>query len=249
MNRIAILSYLGALMLGCAANVAEGEPANSESAGPEPVDDIHEDAPGSGTEDIGSVTSAACAYRSDFVSSITPGEGYWGTWAQCFEWCEENGPWFGRTYADSMNFRSESPRGSGDDTGLNGVQVRCTKQVSPGEAIGWTSASSTVAPWGAWGGFAQPCPMGQPMVAARMKIETPQGNGDDTAANRLEFKCRDGNVRSPDANSSWGTWGDWKQCPANTAICGIRTRVESSRGSGDDTALNGVELACCTLNP
>ena len=33
-------------------------------------------------------------------------------------------------------------------------------------------------------------------------------------------------------------------CPDGFAVMGIRTQVQFAQGSGDDTALNGVELYC-----
>ena len=50
---------------------------------------------------------------------------------------------------------------------------------------------------------------------------------------------------------SWGTFGSWsKSCDANSAVCGLRTKVEPPKGNifADDTALNDVQLYCCPLN-
>ena len=47
-------------------------------------------------------------------------------------------------------------------------------------------------------------------------------------------------------NGYWGTYGAWSDsCLANTAVCGIRTKIEKPQGRADDTALNDVELYCC----
>ena len=44
----------------------------------------------------------------------------------------------------------------------------------------------------------------------------------------------------------WGKYGEWSEtCTPNTAVCGIQTKIEKPQGSGDDTALNDVELFCC----
>lgn len=48
-----------------------------------------------------------------------------------------------------------------------------------------------------------------------------------------------------------GLWGDWTgsvMCPANTYVCGMKTRFEASQGGGDDTALNGISMTCCSFN-
>lgn len=34
-------------------------------------------------------------------------------------------------------------------------------------------------------------------------------------------------------------------CPGSEVICSIQQRIEAHIGSGDDTALNGVEFQCC----
>ncbi len=43
----------------------------------------------------------------------------------------------------------------------------------------------------------------------------------------------------------WGTWRTWYYCPSGTYVCGARVKYESSVGSADDTAMNGIEFACC----
>jgi hypothetical protein len=47
-----------------------------------------------------------------------------------------------------------------------------------------------------------------------------------------------------------GLWGNWKEnirCPVGTYVCGLETRFEPNRGSGDDTALNGIRMICCNF--
>jgi hypothetical protein len=143
--------------------------------------------------------------------------------------------------------KSETPRGSGDDTALNGIELECRIQQSSPYYDAWSWRRSSEGGWGSWLAYAQRCGKGNAIRGVRMKVESSQGGGDDTGANRLEYSCADGSIRSPDAYTSWGTWSEWKYCPSGSAICGIRTRVEGSRGSSDDTALNGAEFACCSL--
>ena len=71
-------------------------------------------------------------------------------------------------------------------------------------------------------------------------------SGDDTAGNTVNMVCTDGIVLEGNGGK-WGTWTDIVSCPFNTAICGIKTKVEMPQGSKDDTALNDVELFCCKL--
>ena len=79
-----------------------------------------------------------------------------------------------------------------------------------------------------------------------------QGTGDDTAANNMKVRCRsfygykEHERYMGNGNDGWGSYGHWsKSCAANTAVCGIRTSIETPQGRGDDTALNDVELYCC----
>jgi hypothetical protein len=48
----------------------------------------------------------------------------------------------------------------------------------------------------------------------------------------------------------WGSWHGWQYCPPKTYVCGARVRFEASQGAGsrdDDTAMNGIEFACCSF--
>jgi hypothetical protein len=46
----------------------------------------------------------------------------------------------------------------------------------------------------------------------------------------------------------FGGWNNAVTCDAGTSVCGIKVRFEGNQGSGDDTALNAVEFACCSDN-
>lgn len=43
--------------------------------------------------------------------------------------------------------------------------------------------------------------------------------------------------------TNWGDWGGWAECTNSFAV-GFITKVESSQGIGDDTAMNGLYLYC-----
>ncbi len=44
---------------------------------------------------------------------------------------------------------------------------------------------------------------------------------------------------------SWGSWQSWTNCDEGFYVCGLQQRVESSQGSGDDTAVNDIAIRCC----
>ena len=102
--------------------------------------------------------------------------------------------------------------------------------------------------WGGWTGKVSCGKNGAFLKGAQFRSESNQGleGHDDTAGNSLNMECTDGNILEPNG-SGWGTWSHWEVCPDNTAICGMRTRVEPNQGHGDDTSLNAVSFYCCQL--
>jgi len=174
-------------------------------------------------------------WRNDQNGIIVPGIGFWGDWREHI-YCNA-GMW-----ATGYRMRVEASQGGGDDTALNSVQLFCTTPTGRAEWItsfdglwgGWTSASMCSGP----GNYAN---------GARIRIEGGQGRGDDTATNDVEFACTQGGTISAPGGAGWGSWGNWTTCPNNTAICGLQIRFEGSQGGGDDTAMNGLKLDCCTL--
>ena len=79
-----------------------------------------------------------------------------------------------------------------------------------------------------------------------MNIDPPEGSGDDVAGNNMMLLCKNGEYISASTNTPdyWGRWKSVRTCPPGEAVMGIKTRIERMRGSGDDTALNGVRLYC-----
>jgi hypothetical protein len=233
------------LALGCGAEADGGGVDELDTTANDADTDWDDDASLSVDGPIDTQQNPLCEYRSDFVGSITPSEGYWGNWAPCFDWCPQTPI---PSFALWPLLKSEGPQGSGDDTGLNGVAFTCMQWTDPPAWAEKWNITSTVGGWGSWGNWHEECG-GSVVVGAKMMVEPPQGKGDDTAANRIALKCKNGTWVYPDSKTAWGSWQTAVECPSGSAVCGMRTRVEPSQGSGDDTALNGMELACCTLPP
>ena len=107
--------------------------------------------------------------------------------------------------------------------------------------------------WGAWKSL-HGSTAGYYACGAKVRFEGSRGSKDDTAANALQLKyCHyvDWYTQSDWKSAYDGLWGSWKDpvlCPANKYIDGAQVRFEDSRGSKDDTALNGLKIRCVDLN-
>jgi len=157
------------------------------------------------------------------------------------EFCPEG------SFANGFSLKVEKDQENGDDTALNAIKLSCAYHDG---TEGWY-ITSTEQVWGDWNSF-QRCYNNEFLRSAQLKTEAWQGSGwdgeyDDTAGNDLNFECTDGELLYGDG-AGWGEWSEMVSCPSNTAICGIKTLVESFQGDeGDDTALNGVIFYCCEL--
>ena len=192
--------------------------------------------------------AADCIFpRTDYIVETTVASGQWGPWTVCPSFCPAD------TFAYAIQLQSEPNQGGGggvrrsDDTALNGIALGCYNRFN---GIFQGYITSTTGPWGFWLDVAS-CPgTHAPIVSAEMQVEASQGGGnsnDDTAANDVRAWCADGTFLDPLTYTGWGTWRGQVACPAGTAVCGMRTRVEGNQGGGnnDDTALNGASLICC----
>ncbi|XP_032075118.1 vitelline membrane outer layer protein 1-like [Thamnophis elegans] len=164
------------------------------------------------------------ARRYNYILTV-PNGGAWGNGGSS-EFCPEG-------YTNGFSLKVVPPQEKGDDTALNGIRLYCDK----GNTI-----ESTVGPWGEWTAT-QFCNSGY-LVSFSMRVEGPQGEGDDSAANNIQFACSDGQGMMGEG-LSWGDFGPWSlRCPL-TGICGIQTKVQARQSEDDDTALNDVRFYCC----
>eukprot|EP00933_Yihiella_yeosuensis_P084867 TRINITY_DN995_c0_g1_i3.p1 TRINITY_DN995_c0_g1~~TRINITY_DN995_c0_g1_i3.p1 ORF type:complete len:749 (-),score=118.24 TRINITY_DN995_c0_g1_i3:164-2410(-) len=161
------------------------------------------------------------------VESRGKKEGSWGAWDKC----DAGGKITG------FRQKVEGKKWLGDDTAMNAVEFQCED--------GATVKSST-SEWGSWSGWVS-CPSGEHIVSYRMKSEGPAI--DDTSVNGIRAKCSDGTVLRPSNTGKWGRWSSWKECPHNGWFCGVKTKVQDSRGRWkDDWALSHIKIKCCGKN-
>ena len=76
-------------------------------------------------------------------------------------------------------------------------------------------------------------------MGMRLKIESNQGRGDDTALNAIRLTCTDGE-ELVSAEQKWGDWQDYTQS-ADRTITAVQLRSEQ-HFSGDNSAANGVRF-------
>jgi hypothetical protein len=185
-------------------------------------------------------TTKACPTRPDLASSFSLANGSFGSWQACYQLCPAG------SFAYGTYLRSEVSQGGGDDSALNAIQLDCYNKTT-GAYTGFIT--SQIGPWGTWGARAvtNPYVVGNPIIGGQMKVEGPQGLGDDTAANAVVLRALNGTNSTPPVNTSWGSWQPLRTCAAGQAVCGVNTRVEGSQGVGDDSSLNGIAFACCSF--
>ncbi|XP_039878621.1 vitelline membrane outer layer protein 1-like [Simochromis diagramma] len=156
----------------------------------------------------------------------------WGDWGVT-EMCPVG------SYAVGFSIKVEAQQGSGDDTAVNGIRLYCFDPSSKQQ----TTVQSSVGSWGDWTAV-KSCETGY-LASFMLRVESAQGQGDDTSVNNIKFICSGTGAQLEGDGLQWGEWGHWsRKCPKG-AICGLRSRVEEPQGSGDDTALNDVQFFCC----
>ncbi|GGA02670.1 hypothetical protein [Okeania sp. KiyG1] len=170
------------------------------------------------------------------VGQIGPFGGHWGNWGNQQQCSTDQ-------WVLGGELKVETRRGSGDDTALNGIYLRCGTHKDPARIKEISSLA------GSWGNKFElgTCKKGYYVVSGRLRIEPKLGSGDDTGAVDAQFWCEDGTSLQTSYQLDWGGWSSRQSCPPQSAICGIKTRVEPWQRSGDDTALNDAIFICCSL--
>lgn len=163
----------------------------------------------------------------------------WGDWT-AEEICPPN------SWVSAMNLKIEPEQGEDDDTALNGIKLSCTNM----DGLHTADITSGEQRWGFYRGK-KFCESGF-ASGFQLRSERDQKSGDDASAIDLMLLCThtDGTT-SKIVGGEILTFGSYTQeqiCPPGTAICGIRTQIEKDQGSGDDSALNNVDFACCSHN-
>jgi hypothetical protein len=83
-------------------------------------------------------------------------------------------------FITGARMRIEGNQGRGDDTAANSVEMSC----SDGASI----ATDNGGPWGSWTDWSF-CGPSEKVCGLRVRVEGPQGGGDDTGMNALELFC------------------------------------------------------------
>ncbi|KAF4098996.1 hypothetical protein G5714_021026 [Onychostoma macrolepis] len=120
-----------------------------------------------------------------YISELTvPNGGKWGSWGER-EMCPSG------TYAAGFSLKVEDPI-QGDDTAINGIRLHCVdaSKASSNSHHDYASVQSDVGSWGQWKDIKW-CPSGF-LTDFQLRVESPQGDGDDTAANNIQFRCSQG---------------------------------------------------------
>ncbi|WP_460088303.1 hypothetical protein [Pseudomonas sp. H1_B04] len=181
----------------------------------------------------------ACGAARGQVPSDTSEQGAWGNWGAA-AYCPQG------QYVWGFRLKSEPYQGNGDDSALNAVQLICKSGVN-GAA---TYIQSLEGKWGSWGRD-HVC-RETPAIAFAIQVERFQGRDkekgskDDTAAGNIKMNCGS-EILVGDPPVAWGDWTGFYSCLDGTGykkIRGFRTKVAPDQGSGDDTAMNAMQVYC-----
>jgi len=160
-----------------------------------------------------------------------------GSWGPV-EFCPNNS--FVRSYEMKLE-----PDGAFDNTAVNAWKLYCV-DATTGLDTAWVSSSQ--GDYGDWLGL-RVCQKGGFVTGFHaLVLQTNSLFSDDVAVQDWQVECDYGlEILGGETGRSTptGEWGSWVQCPPDSAVCGIQTRVEKSQLTDDDTAVDDVALFCC----
>jgi hypothetical protein len=112
--------------------------------------------------------------NGSLIQRISPHEGYWGYWGEAVN-CSRN------NFFTHFRLKIERPLPEGDDTSVNSVAFRCSD--------GLMLEGGNGGPFGRWHDWIFPPANNykSAICGVKARTEAPQGSGDDTALNSLEF--------------------------------------------------------------
>jgi len=141
--------------------------------------------------------------------------GIWGSW-KGMQMCPFD------YYVDGAQVRFEDNQGSGDDTALNGLKIRCRHKSRP-DKLHWATVYSGV--WGSWKQAVSS--IDKYVKLANIRFEDALDDGDDTAWNGLSLRYEtptDGLSKAPVE----GRWSNYASGP--TISTTLTESMETSSG-------------------
>lgn len=253
MKRTVVVHAFALTMAACAADQDLGESEVASSDADEGVAIASDALPDGNSE------KTCNGARSDFVTEKLVRSGSWGNWG-CRDMCPDG------TYVYRVDTNVQERQGGGDDQALGAIKLYCYNPILAGDIPNFpqTAVTSAVRTIGTWTNIPGSSPnASSPFVGASVQQESNQGGGDDTSSNNVRFTMRGQGSATVQADHTgyylggfgwvpfnWPNYGSWNatvSCGAGQAICGLRTQIELDQGGGDDTALNGLQISCCTL--
>jgi len=196
-----------------------------------------------------------------YYLNSTDTDGFWGSW-EPWTFCPP------QMHVQGYRLRSQKFTLGGDDTGLDDIELVCDyfqdtnhlqiTKYDDKDGDGtyphqYILRSVNPRRWGSWGPYkfcksSSQLQSHPPVVGLRMKIEKP-GDGDDTAANEVDLKCGADSYTNPQwihaqTETDKGDVTHSLICPKGTAVVGMQVRSQDFQGYKDDTALNGLRVAC-----
>ncbi|KAF2359643.1 Vitelline membrane outer layer protein I (VOMI) [Trinorchestia longiramus] len=140
------------------------------------------------------------------------------------------------------------PKGTRDETAVNAIKLYCRAENQTYDNNYVISARSFRGNWC----DTQVCTKGF-MTGFRARVR-PKGGMfiDDTALQDFQGQCRASQQLlmgvPPSQQFRSGQWSRWAECPLDSAVCGLKTRVQSFHSFLDDIAVTDAQLYCCPLN-